>query len=102
MAADPIAQKTRGQGNGRFIAFNSGECHLSKPATEFYIAHFVAQLGADTGPCFCPGSNPMRGNVIALLSDAPQKRISLALELFSPVTLRSCNHFFISRETLSH
>jgi hypothetical protein len=65
MAAHPIAQKARGQRDGRFITFNSSESHLPKPAAEFHIAHFFAKLGANAGPWFSPSGGAKRGRDMA-------------------------------------
>ena len=72
MAADPIAQEARGQGDCCFITINGGKGHLAKPAAEFDIAHFFAQLGADAGPGFGPCSGTLRGRAFAQFFRTPQ------------------------------
>jgi hypothetical protein len=84
MAADPIAQEPRWQGDGGFFAFNTGQGHLSKPAAEFHIAHFFAQLCADAGPSFSPGSRAGWGQVFALLFHASQNAAPLHLQNINP------------------
>ena len=74
MAAHPVAQETRRQMHGHFLAVDAGERHLLEPGAVFDIADIGLQAAADAGPLcrhlFGPGGTARGAGHVRFVPDA--------------------------------